>query len=141
MLVYQRAVPVLQVVDVEKSLKWYRDVLGFAPDPFPEIPPHSFAMLRKDGAEIMLQAARSPRRDSSPGGGPDPELLWTVYLRIAGSQILEVAAEVGKKAPVLRGPERMIYGMVELEMADPDGYRVCLGGEAPAGASVPMRRE
>ena len=30
------------------------DVLGFMPDTFPKDPPYAFAMLRRDGAEIML---------------------------------------------------------------------------------------
>jgi len=54
---YQRAVPVLQVANVETSLRWYADVLGFAANPFPKSPPYSFAMLRRDDAEIMLQCA------------------------------------------------------------------------------------
>ena len=32
---YQRAVPVLQVAGVEKSLRWYVEVLGFTANPFP----------------------------------------------------------------------------------------------------------
>jgi hypothetical protein len=35
----------------------------------------------------------------------------------------------------------MFYGLVEIELLDPDGHRVCVGGVAPAGASVEPRRE
>ena len=45
---YQRAVPVLQVANVETSLRWYVDVLGFKPETFPSSPPYSFAILRRD---------------------------------------------------------------------------------------------
>jgi len=138
MTLYQRAVPVLQVADVKKSLEWYRAVLGFAPDPFPPEPPHSFAMLRRDDAEIMLQR--------SPGGSPVPrkadgDFVWSVYLRITGEAILELGKAVAANTTVLRGPERMPYGLVELEIADPDGYRVCLGGEAPRDAAVKAHEE
>ena len=136
---YQRAVPVLQVFDVETSCRWYADVLGFTPNPFPKSPPYSFAILRRDGAEIMLQCAEESA--GSPRRPPDPEFRWSVYLRIAGTAILEVAAAAGKTAQLMRGPERMFYGLVEFELCDPDGYRVCGSGDAPAGTTVKAHKE
>ena len=138
---YQRAVPVLQVADVGASLRWYVDVFGFSAAPFPQSPPHSFAILRKDGAEIMLQCAGEQRTAVSSTEPAVPESPWAVYLRIAGTAILAVAKAVGKKADVRRGPERMFYGLVEFEVCDPDGHRVCIGGEAPAGANVKLHAE
>jgi catechol 2,3-dioxygenase-like lactoylglutathione lyase family enzyme len=141
MSAYQRAVPVLQVANVETSLRWYVGVLGFTPDPFPETPPYSFAILRRDGAEIMLQRADEPRVASSSKRQADPAFRWSVYLRVAGAEVLDVAAAVEKKSPLLRGPERMFYGLVEFELCDPDGYRVCVSGEAPQGANVTVRKD
>jgi catechol 2,3-dioxygenase-like lactoylglutathione lyase family enzyme len=138
---YQRAVPVLQVANVETSLRWYVDVLGFKPDTFPSSPPYSFAILRRDGAEIMLQCADEARVASSSERKSDPEFLWSVYLRVAGTAVLDVAAAVEKKAQLLRGPERMSYGLVEFEVCDPDGFRVCVGGEASPGANVKVHEE
>lgn len=136
---YQRAVPVLQVANVEKSFQWYADVLGFAPAPFPESPPYSFAILRRDGAEIMLQC--SDEKGGAEKRPADPVFRWSIYLRIAGTAILDVAAAAAKSARLMRGPERMPYGLVEFELCDPDGYRVCVSGEAPAGAAVKVRAE
>ncbi|HEU5179864.1 MAG TPA: VOC family protein [Candidatus Polarisedimenticolia bacterium] len=136
MSAYQSAVPVLQVANVEASVRWYIDVLGFVPQTFPQNPPFSFAMLRRDGAEIMLQCG-----ERGKDGGPDPEFLWSVYLRIGDAAVLEVAAAAGTKTQLLRGPERMFYGLVEFEICDPDGYRICVGGEAPPGANVKMHQE
>jgi catechol 2,3-dioxygenase-like lactoylglutathione lyase family enzyme len=138
---YQRAVPVLQVADVEKSLRWYVDVLGFTPDPFPKSPPYSFAILRRDGAEIMLQCADETGTVGLPKRPVDPAFRWSIYLRIAGTAILDVAAAAGKSVQLLRGPERMVYGLVEFELCDPDGYRICVSGEAPAGSTVKAREE
>ncbi len=138
---YQRAVPVLQVANVEKSLRWYVDVLGFTPDPFPKSPPYSFAILRRDGAEIMLQCADETGPANSPKRLADPEFRWSIYLRIAGTAILDVADTAGQRTQLLRGPERMVYGPVEFELGDPDGYRVCVSGEAPAGITVQAREE
>jgi catechol 2,3-dioxygenase-like lactoylglutathione lyase family enzyme len=136
---YQRAVPVLQVADVEKSLRWYVDILGFTPNTFPEQPPYSFAILKRDEAEIMLQCVHELDFAAGPRA-PDPELVWTVYLRVAGTTILDAASAVAQSTPLLRGPERMFYGLVEFELCDPDGYRVCVGGEAPPGANVKLHQ-
>ena len=57
----ERAVPVIQVGDVGRSIDWYVARFGFDADPFPKNPPHGFAMLRRDGAEVMLQAGTSSR--------------------------------------------------------------------------------
>jgi catechol 2,3-dioxygenase-like lactoylglutathione lyase family enzyme len=67
---YQRAAPVLQVADVAASLRWYKDVLGFAADVWPDNPPYTFAILRRDGAEIMLRSGVSLARVHvlRPGG-------------------------------------------------------------------------
>jgi catechol 2,3-dioxygenase-like lactoylglutathione lyase family enzyme len=139
--VYQSAVPVLQVANVETSLRWYVEVLGFTPFPFPKTPPYSFAMLRRDGAEIMLQAADESSPASPSKRAADPEFWWSVYLRISGTEVLDVAAAVEKKTKLLRGPEQMSYGLVEFEVCDPDGYRVCVGGQAPPGAKVRLREQ
>ena len=55
---------------------WYRDVLGFAADPFGPPADPSFAILRRDGAELMLQKIRGmsgspvPRRGRAGAGTP-----------------------------------------------------------------------
>ena len=41
----------------------------------------------------------------------------------------------------MREPERMFYGLVEFDVLDPDGYRICVGGGVPASANVPAARE
>ena len=132
---FERAVPVLQVADVGRSIDWYVAAFGFDPDPFPPSPPYSFAILRRDGAEMMLQGGTSSRRADAKEEG------WTVYLRIAGDGLLDLADSVRRATPLVRGPERMFYGLVEFEVVDPDGYRICVSGAVPAGANVPAARE
>jgi catechol 2,3-dioxygenase-like lactoylglutathione lyase family enzyme len=132
---FERAVPVLQVADVGRSIDWYVAAFGFDPDPFPRNPPYAFAILRRDGAEIMLQGEGSSRPPDATEDG------WTVYLRIAGDGLLDLADSVGRATPLVRGPERMFYGLVEFEVLDPDGYRICVSGSVPAGANVPAARE
>ena len=92
-------------------------------------------------AWLMLQCADEARAADPSERKPDPEFLWSVYLRVAGPAVLEVAAAVEKKVQLLRGPERMFYGLVEFEVCDPDGYRICVGGEAPPSANVKVHQE
>ena len=132
---FDRAVPVLQVADVGRSIDWYVALFGFDADPFPPDPPHGFAILRRDSTEIMLQHG-----DASHAPGANDE-GWTVYLRIAGDELLDLAESVRRRTPLARGPERMFYGLVEFEVIDPDGYRICVSGALPAGTNVPAARE
>lgn len=132
---FERAVPVLQVADVARSIEWYVALFGFEPDPFPESPPYAFAILRRDDTEMMLQAGTSSRPADAREEG------WTVYLRIGGDGLLSLAESARRVTPLVRGPERMFYGLVEFEVIDPDGYRVCVSGSVPVGANVPAARE
>ena len=91
----------LQVASVEISVRWYADVLGFTPDTFPANPPYSFAILRRHGAEIMLQCDEEM---PSFVRKPTREFVWSVYLRVAGTAVLDVATAVESKTTILRGP-------------------------------------
>ncbi|MGH7345227.1 MAG: VOC family protein [Candidatus Rokuibacteriota bacterium] len=132
---FERAVPVLQVADVGRSIDWYVAAFGFGPDPFPPNPPYGFAILRRDGAEMMLQGGTSSRSADAKEEG------WTVYLRIADEGLLDLADSVRRATRLVRGPERMFYGLVEFEVIDPDGYRICVSGSVPADANVPAARD
>lgn len=133
MLTFGTAVPVLQVQDVAKSIAWYRQALGFSGDPFPAQPPFSFAILRRDKVEIMLQGGQV--NGARPTGG------WAIYLRLAGGELLALAKNVQQHTPLLRKPERMFYGQVEFEIADPDGHRICIAEALPSSAPVPLAAE
>ena len=95
---FDRAVPVLQVADVGQSIDWYGAAFGFDADPFPPNPPYGFAILRRDSTEIMLQHGDAPH-------APDPkDEGWTVYLRIAGDGLLDLAESLRRATPLVRGP-------------------------------------
>jgi hypothetical protein len=80
------AVPVLKVLDVGRSIAWYSSVFGFTADPFPDSPPYSFAILCRDGAQIMLQGI-----EVAPGQRPPSHEIhseWDVYLCVHGGNLL-----------------------------------------------------
>jgi catechol 2,3-dioxygenase-like lactoylglutathione lyase family enzyme len=120
------AVPVLRVADVDRSVDWYRRVLRFEADCFPDEPPYAFAILTRDGATLMLQRVSSGER-----AGPTNPEEWSVYLRLSGGKLLELHDQVRLETKVLAGPWRKFYCNVEFEIADPDGHRLCLGEVLP----------
>jgi uncharacterized glyoxalase superfamily protein PhnB len=115
-----QTVPVLKVCDVLRSMLWYETALGFESDPFPDAPPHSFAILRHGETEIMLQL--EPGRvaiERKP-------YSWDVYLRLEGGQLRTLYEQFVSDGIVHRRLERMFYGLSEFEITDPDGHVLCL---------------
>lgn len=111
-------VPVLRVSDLERSVAWYRDNLGFAADEGQDA--SQGFILRRDATELMLRRAASPLtrlRDS---------YQWDVYIRLAGEELTALLDHARRRTPLVRGPELMPSGAVEFELEDPDGYRVCV---------------
>jgi len=113
--------PLLQVFDLQTSLAFYRDILGF------EVVQSTsdWAWLKRDDVELMLNtayesdhrpAAPDPRRVAAHDdtalyfGCPDVDGAFA-YLRSRG-----VATQEPRIAP---------YGMKQLYLSDPDGYNLC----------------
>jgi uncharacterized glyoxalase superfamily protein PhnB len=126
-----RAVPVLRVLDVGRTMEWYRTTLGFTADPFPEAPPHAFAILRHGPGEMMIRRGLPPARVK-----PGP-YDWDIYLRLEGSRFRELFAQLSARGVVSRRLERMFYGLAEFEITDPDGYVVCLGQSLEDASDLP----
>ena len=126
-----KAIPVLEVADVAASIKWYREMLEFSADPFPESPPHQFAILRPGQTELMLRCG-SPKTLAE-----QRQYKWDVYLRLGGGQIRQLFAELTSRGVVSRRLERMFYGLAEFEIKDPDGYTLCLAEELEDSQDLP----
>lgn len=126
-----QAVPVLRVADVAQSIEWYRSVLGFASEPFPAAPPYAFAILRHGSCELMLRRGTSTAR-------PQPRQYdWDIYLRREGPSFRELYAAFQARGIVTRRLEQMFYGLAEFEIADPDGYVLCLSQQLADASDLP----
>ena len=127
----ERAIPLLRVADVARSAAWYRDILGFNVDVFPDEKPHVFAILTRGPAEIMLRRssfARSPHWED-----------WDVRLPLK-SGLRELYARLVPLGVVSRHLERMPYCDCEFDIRDPDGYVICLS-QMLEDPHVPKREE
>jgi predicted enzyme related to lactoylglutathione lyase len=119
--------PMLVVRDIDRSAKFYAEVLGFkvASNFTPEgRKSPSWASLRRDGVEVMLTAP-----EAAPAGARDCASLYVYVDDLEGVQ--ERARSAGTDAS---GPFVRFYGLKELELRDPDGFLVIVAAasdEAP----------
>ncbi|MEL6424671.1 MAG: VOC family protein [Pseudomonadota bacterium] len=136
-------IPNLMVTDMNRSVAFYRDVLGFTVEFAVDAHQQTrfdggyadavFTTLRLGDWQMMLQT-----RDSMVGDIPGitaetpAHSSIALYLRdVDPSGVLDRAPE----GTVLKGPERSWYGMLEVTVRDPDGYVITVGhpeGAAPS---------
>lgn len=113
--------PLFVVADLQRSLAFYCDKLGFR-DPSVWGSPPCFAMIHRDHFDLMLSLAESLAR-VQPNG---PSRVWDLYIRV-DDLAAECAILKSEGVPLDRGPTRTEYQTLEAELVDPDGYRICLG--------------
>jgi catechol 2,3-dioxygenase-like lactoylglutathione lyase family enzyme len=119
----KKLTPNLVVSDIERSLAFYRDVLGFAVAfSVPDKPPFVFVAVHSGPVEIFLNApepaiAEYPAFKDRPIGG-----TLTLFIEVAGVRRLhdELRARVNVVMPL----EKKWYGLTEFAIADPDGYLI-----------------
>jgi uncharacterized glyoxalase superfamily protein PhnB len=126
MQAFLRLTPNLVVRDVERSIRFYCDVLDFELDKHvPEQRPFVFASVRGGGVEIFFNDYEAaieeyPTFEKIPIGG-----TLTLYLAMQGvDELYERVREDGGK--ILTPIETKFYGVREFAIADPDGYIITL---------------
>lgn len=118
---FRTSTPVLASSDYARSRTFYRDGLGFAVVEEGGEPP-AFGILRRDGAELFVDAFRCRVRNDTGDHG------WDAYLRL--DDVNALAEELRERGvEIAGGPTDTNYGMRELEVVDPDGNRVGFGQE------------
>jgi catechol 2,3-dioxygenase-like lactoylglutathione lyase family enzyme len=114
--------PVLLVSDLERSVAYYRDQLGFECEVHGD--PPDFAAARRDQATILLALCDQPARIV-----PNWRLvknIWNAYVRV--DDVESVYREVQERGA---GIDYTIYnaphGFREFGVQDPDGYDIAFG--------------
>ncbi len=117
-----KIVPVLIVEEIEKSMPFWVDRMGF--EKVAEVPEGDrlgFLMLLRDGAELMLQSAASVVKDApqfAPKHGISAASLFVV---------VEDFADVLKRLegyPIALEERTTFYGMREVGVIEPSGHIV-----------------
>ena len=113
----------LRPTDPERSLTFYRDVLGLAI--YREFPDGTVFFLGTGFLEL------SGRADAPAG---DAIALWVQVRDLAAAHRMLVQ----RGATVVRGPRRESWGLDEMWIADPDGVRIAVVEVPP---EHPLRRD
>jgi uncharacterized glyoxalase superfamily protein PhnB len=119
--------PNLVVSDIDRSLAFYRDVLGFsAIATVPDGAPFVFVWMQRDGVNVFLNTVASIKDDqpalaARPIGG-----TATMYMAIEADSAAEgvdaLFETVKPQANVIMPLHTQFYGMREFGVEDPDGY-------------------
>jgi uncharacterized glyoxalase superfamily protein PhnB len=118
----QRITPLLFVPEVEPCVKFWTERLGFASrNEVPDGPRLAFAMLQKDGAEIMYQSYRSLEQDMpalAQAARLGPSFL---YIEVDN---LEAIRATMHGADVYMSERTTFYGAREIGIKDPAGHYI-----------------
>jgi catechol 2,3-dioxygenase-like lactoylglutathione lyase family enzyme len=115
--------PNLVVADVERSVAFYRDRLGFSVTmTVPDKSPYVFAMLRSGTTEIFVNAPGAafdeyPVLQDRPIGG-----TLTLFFQVTGVRASYEALK--DQVTVVMPIETKWYGQTEFAFLDPDGYLI-----------------
>src|SRR5271156_2211165 len=115
----------LVVADLARSVAFYCDKLGFT-EPATWGDPPSFAMANRDGFDIMLTAAATMEQIRPHG----PDGMWGLYIQV-GDTRAELDALQAAGLAIDSGLTETDYDMLEIEILDPDGYRIAIGSALP----------
>jgi uncharacterized glyoxalase superfamily protein PhnB len=118
--------PNLVVSDVQRSLAFYRDVLGFAVTAtVPDASPFAFAMMQRDDVTVFLNSLESVKEYPSLAtrqiGGTNTLFIVLEADDIKGG-IDALFASISPRAKLFMGLKDQFYGMREFGIEDPDGY-------------------
>ena len=114
--------PVLIVQEIEKSLPFWVDRIGFGKTA--EVPDEgrlAFAMMERDGAELMIQTVASVLKDEpkfAPKGDTNKASLF-----IEVQDFDDILGRL-KGYPIEMEDRTTFYGMREIGVRDPDGHIV-----------------
>ena len=126
----KKLTPNLIVSSVERSVDFYRDVLGFRVDAtVPEAPPYVFASMQSGPVEIFLNApepavAEYPAFKDRPIGG-----TLTLFMEIEG--IGGWHESLKDRVQVVMPLQHKWYGVTEFAIVDPDGYVITFAERDP----------
>jgi catechol 2,3-dioxygenase-like lactoylglutathione lyase family enzyme len=112
--------PNLVVSNFDRSLAFYRDVLGFSlVTTVPEQPPLAFAWVQRDTVSVFLNSETASDARASAGTSM---LFITLDAPDRASGVDGLFAAVKDRAPVVMPLTDQFYGMREFTIKDPDGY-------------------
>jgi lactoylglutathione lyase len=127
---FKKLTPNLIVANVERSLAFYVDTLGFARGmTVPEQSPLVFASVTSGPVEIFLNDAATAVKEYPAFAGKPLGATGTMFIEVEGVDALHdrLNASVKIVMPIVT----QFYGMREFAIADPDGYIITFAERTP----------
>ncbi len=124
----QKLTPVAIVDRVEPSLEFWADRLGF--EKLAEVAEGDaigFALLERDGIEMMLQTRSGLARDVPGLAGPPGGVTVGFYLEVAD---LEPVRRAIAGLEVVMAERTTFYGKREISVCEPGGHLVTFAADA-----------
>jgi catechol 2,3-dioxygenase-like lactoylglutathione lyase family enzyme len=130
--------PFLEVTDVDETIAFYTDVLGFTVTDSIAAEGHRlWANLLKDDVRLMVNRMHTHDEDDDDDHGHDhphePALTGSLYFNV--DDVDKLAIDLGGKVPLEYGPTTQPHGMREIAIVDPNGYFLVFG--TPSQGGVP----
>ena len=118
---FKKLTPNLLVSNVERSLAFYVDVLGFERGmTVPEQSPFVFASLTSGAVEIFVNDAATAVKEYPAFGGKPIGATGTMYIEVDSIDALH--DRIRGRVKVAMAMTTQFYGMREFAIEDPDGY-------------------
>ena len=122
--------PNLIVADVERSMAFYRDVLGFTVEQtVPDASPLVFAILRSGPVEVYLNAPAPATEEYPSLRGRSIGGSLTLFVSIA--EIRAAYETLKTRVPIEMPLEKKWYGVTEFACTDPDRYVITFAEQEP----------
>jgi uncharacterized glyoxalase superfamily protein PhnB len=117
----KKLTPNLMVEDVRQTLTFYQDILNFsAVMTLPEIAPFDFAIVQRNGVDLMFQSRQSLSENVPALAGSAISASQTFYIEVAG--INELYQQLRDKVEIVVDLHTTFYGTQELYFRDINGY-------------------
>ncbi|MFC2186360.1 VOC family protein [Fulvivirgaceae bacterium LMO-SS25] len=113
--------PNLMVNDVAYTIKFYKEKLGFElAQTVPEEAPFVWAMMKKEGMEIMFQTRESLIEDLPAFETIKPGASLTLFIKVNG--IESIYEKLQNKVQMVSELKETFYAMKEFTFKDCNGY-------------------
>jgi uncharacterized glyoxalase superfamily protein PhnB len=122
---FHHLTPMLMCDDVQASIRFYADVLGFTvTSRMDSLGRSGWAMLRQGGVELMLASSQEVP-PSAKVGGRYPQVLYYFY----PDDVVALRQSIVAKGYPCGELVVRIYRMKEFEVVDPSGHVLWFGQE------------
>jgi lactoylglutathione lyase len=121
---FKKLTPNLFVKDVEASMKFYQDVLGFQKTmTVPDAAPYVFGAVTSGAVEIFFNDVKAVAKENPSLASENIGGTMTMYIEVEGIEdVLKAVEKAGAK--VTMPLTTQFYGMREFGFVDPEGWMV-----------------